>query len=182
MTFNDSSTISTVAQGGVAVTAIAFLQSALLNMIPYFICAIPLIILDCRFGIKAARYRNEKVTFSRAFRRTMSKCADYICWVVIAASIALAFEAKVLEWIILGMVMGNEIISIVGNYLETKGLELSWVNLYRWIFKAGAEKVGATIEAAEAEGIIKEAEDPIGERAHDEEPPHTEKRRDNIER
>ena len=122
MTFDNSSTISTVAQGGVAVTALAFLHTALMNMIPYFICAIPLIVLDCKFGIRAARYRNEKVTFSRAFRRTMSKCADYICWVVIAASIALAFEAKFLEWLILGAVMGNEIISIIGNYFETKGL------------------------------------------------------------
>ncbi|MBQ6577231.1 MAG: phage holin family protein [Bacteroidales bacterium] len=155
MTFDNSSTISTLAQGGVAVTALAFLHTALMNMIPYFICAIPLIVLDCKFGIRAARYRNEKVTFSRAFRRTMSKCADYICWVVIAASIALAFEAKFLEWLILGAVMGNEIISIIGNYFETKGLELSWVNLYRWIFKAGAEKVGASMDTAEAEGIIK---------------------------
>jgi len=155
MTFDSSSTMSTVAQGGVAVTALAFLHSALIKMVPYAICAVPLIILDLIWGLRAARHRNERVTFSRAFRRTMAKAADYTCWIIIAASVGLAFETQVLEWVILGMVMGNEIISIVGNYLETKGLELSWANLYRWVFRAGAEKIGATIDSAEAEGIIK---------------------------
>lgn len=155
MTFNDTSTVSTVAQGGVTVTALAFLHTALMNMIPYIICAVPLVLLDLIWGVRAARFRHERVTFSRAFRRTMAKCADYICWIIIAASIALAFEAKILEWIILGLVMGNELISIIGNYLETKEIEFSWGGFYRWLFKAGAEKVGVTMESAEAEGIIK---------------------------
>ena len=56
--------------------------------------------------------------------------------------------------------MGNEIVSIIGNYFETRGIELSLVALYRWIFKAGAEKVGVAMESAEAEGIIKHSERP----------------------
>ena len=148
--------MSTVAHSGVAVTALAFLHTALTNMVPYFICAIPLIILDCRWGVPAARARKENVTFSHGFRMVMTKCVDYICWVVVASSLALAFEKGWLEWLILGAVMGNEIISIVGNYLFVKkGIELSWVNFYRWVFKAGAEKAGAVMETAEAEGIIK---------------------------
>lgn len=86
----------------------------------------------------------------------MNKTLDYVCWIVIAASISLAFKAKWVEWVILGAVMVNEIASIVGNYFETKGMEISFVALYRWMFKTGAEKVGASIDAAEAEGIIKE--------------------------
>ena len=85
----------------------------------------------------------------------MAKVGDYTCWIIIAASISLAFETKWLEWVILGLVMGNEVVSIIGNYLETKGIEFSWVGFYRWLFKAGAEKVGTTMDAAEAEGIIK---------------------------
>lgn len=156
MTINDSLTTSTVAQGSVAVTAIAFFHAALVRMIPYAICAIPLIALDLLWGIRAARFRNEKVTFSRAFRRTMNKTVDYICWIVIAATISLAFDAKIIEWLILGAVMFNEIVSIIGNYFETNGIELSWAALYRWMFKTGAEKAGMVVDAAEAEGIIKE--------------------------
>ena len=156
----ESSAISTVAQGGVAVTALAFLHTALNNMIPYCICAAPLIALDFVYGIRAARKRHEKVTFSRAFRRTMSKTFDYLAWIIIAASIALAFEKHWLEWAILGMVMGNEIVSIIGNYLETKGLKFSWVGFYRWIIRAGSEKAGMAMEQAEAEEIISQDRDP----------------------
>jgi hypothetical protein len=156
MTTSDTSTVSTVAHSGVAVTAIAFLHAALINMIPYFICAIPLVALDCRWGVPAARIRGEKVTLSRFIRMLMTKCVDYVCWVVVAASLALAFEHGWLEWLVLGLVMGNEIVSIIGNYLLVKkGIELSWEAFYRWVFKAGAEKVGVTMESAEAEGIIK---------------------------
>ena len=152
---SESSTISTVAQGGVAVTALAFLHNALSNMIPYFICAVPLIFLDLVWGVRAARYRKEKVTFSRGFRRTMSKVADYVCWIIIAASVALAFEKKFIEWIILGMVMGNEVISIIGNYLETKGITFSWVGFYRWVMRVISGKAGVAMEEAEAAEIIK---------------------------
>lgn len=156
----ETSAISTVAQGGVAVSALAFFHTALTNMIPYIICAAPLIALDLLWGVRAARFRKEKVTFSRAFRRTMSKTFDYLAWIIIAASIALAFEAKWLEWAILGMVMGNEIVSIIGNYLETKGITFSIVAFYRWVFRAGSEKVGVTLDDAEAAQIIRRPRDP----------------------
>lgn len=153
---SESSAISTLAQGGVAVTALAFLHTALSNMIPYFICALPLVALDLVWGVRAARYRKEKVTFSRAFRRTMSKTFDYIAWIIIAASVALAFETKWLEWVILGMVMGNEIVSIIGNYLETKGITFSWAGFYRWVLRVISGKAGVDMEQAEAEGIIEQ--------------------------
>lgn len=152
---SESSAISTVAQGGVAVTALAFLHNALTNMIPYCICAAPLIILDLIWGVRAARYRKEKITFSRAFRRTMSKVFDYLAWIIIAASIALAFETHWLEWVILGMVMGNELVSIIGNYLETKGITFSWVGFYRWVMRVISGKAGVAMEEAEAAEIIK---------------------------
>ena len=164
MTTSDTSAVSTVAHSGVAVTALAFLHTALITMVPYLICAIPLIILDCRWGVPAARARKEKVTLSRGFRMVMTKCVDYICWVVVASSLALAFEKGWLEWLILGAVMGNEIISIVGNYLFVKkGIELSWSAFYRWAAKTGAEKMGATMDAAEAEGIIRKKEKEEGD-------------------
>lgn len=163
MTFNDTSTMSTVAQGGVAVTAIAFLHTALMRIIPYAIIAVPLLILDLIWGVRAARHRKEQVRFSRAFRRTMAKTFDYVAWLIISASVGLAFEAQWLEWLILGLVMGNEFISIIGNYLETKGIEFSWVGFYRWLFKAGAEKAGVTMDAAEAEGIIRKKEKEEGD-------------------
>lgn len=155
MTQESNSVFNTVATGGVAATALAFLRSMLTNMMPYAIVAVPLIILDLLWGIRAARYREERVTFSRAFRRTMSKTFDYICWIVIASGIALAFEKKWLEFFILGLVIFNELTSIVGNYFETKGIQLSFVAVYRFIFKKAAEKHGIEVTDEEAKEIIK---------------------------
>jgi len=151
----EPSTTSTVVQGGITVTALAFLHSALTRMIPYAIVAIPLILLDLVWGIRAARYRKERVTFSRAFRRTMSKAFDYICWIIIGASVSVVFQTRWLEWVIIGLVMFNEIASVVSNYFETKGVEISLVSLWRLVFRKGAEKVGVAVDKEEVEEIIK---------------------------
>ena len=127
-------------------------------MIPYTIVAVPLIILDLLWGIRAAKYRKERVTFSRAFRSTMSKAMDYLCWIIIAASIAVAFEHQWLEWLILGAVIFNEFTSIVSNYFETKGVQLSFVAIFRWMFKTGAGKVGVEVSDEDAQEIIKPKE------------------------
>ena len=147
--------MSVVVQGGVSATALAFFGDSIVKMIPYLIVCIPLILLDLLWGCKAAQYRGERLRFSKGFRRTFGKMVEYLCWVILASTLSLAFEMKWIEWVVLGVVFLNELASIVANYLETRGIELSLVNLYRWVFKAGAEKVGVSMEAAEAEGIIK---------------------------
>lgn len=157
-----NSVFNTAAQGGVAATALAFFHSTMTNMIPYAIVAVPLIVLDLLWGIRAAKYRKERVTFSRAFRRTMSKTFDYLCWILIASGIALAFDTKWLEYGILGLVIFNEITSIVSNYFETKGIQISFVATYRWLFKKAAEKHGFDVSDEEAADIIKPKRDAKG--------------------
>lgn len=157
---SEPSTVSTVVQGGVSVAAIAFLQLALTRMIPYAICATPLIILDMYWGIRAAKYRKERVTFSKAFRGTVGKVVEYICWIIIATSLALAFEKKWIETVILGGVIVNEIISIIGNYLETKDIKLSSLGLFRWLFKTASCKVGVEVSRDEIEEILTEKPKP----------------------
>ena len=148
-----------IIQGGVASTAIAFLQSAVLRMIPYAAPGLMLVVLDLVFGIRAAKMRGERVRFSTALRRTMTKTFCYLCFIVLASTLALAFNKEWLEWVVLGLVFTNEFTSIIGNYLETKGIELSLVDLYRLIVRKGAEKVGVEIDKEDAEGIIKPKED-----------------------
>lgn len=125
-------------------------------MVPYAVPGAFLIILDLIHGVRAAKYRGERVRLSTAINRTMTKTFSYVCWIILASTLALAFKVDWVEWLVLGLVYANELISIIGNYLETKGMELSLANLYRWAFKKAGEKVGMTVEDAEAEGIIKE--------------------------
>ena len=140
---------------GISATAVAFLQSAVLRMIPYSIPALVIIALDLLYGVRAARHRGERVRFSTACRRTVSKIASYICWLILASTLALSFDKDWIEWFVLALVYGNEFASIVGNYLETKGIEFSFVNLYRWVLKLIAGKAGEAMDTAEAEEIIK---------------------------
>jgi hypothetical protein len=142
-------------ESGIAATVVAFLQSAVLRMIPYSVPALLLIALDLLYGVRSAKFRGEKVRFSTAVRRTVSKIVSYICWLILASTLAISFNKDWLEWFVLGLVYANEFASIVGNYLETKGIEFSMVNLYRWILKVITGKVGEAIDSAEAGEIIK---------------------------
>ena len=145
-----------VAEGGAATVAIAFLQQSATRMIPYALPAIALIILDLVYGVKAARVRGERIRFSTGLKKTVTKTFSYICWIILASTMAISFEHVWLEWAVLGLVFVNELASIIGNYLETKGVKLSLVAFYRWIFKKGAEKAGVEVTDEEAKEILKQ--------------------------
>lgn len=152
----NSETAQTVTTGGVASVAILFLQQSLSRMIPYSLPALALIILDLVYGVKAAKARGERVRFSTGLKKTVSKAFAYICWIIVASSMAVSFEREWIEWVVLGLVFTNEIASIVGNYLETKGVELSLKNLYKWLFRKAGEKTGFEVSQEDADSIIKD--------------------------
>lgn len=143
-----------VMEGSIATTVVVFLQNAVLRMIPYSVPAVFLILLDLYYGCRAAKFRGEKVRLSTAVRRTMTKLFSYVCWIILASTLSLSFQHDWLEWSVLGLVYANELASIIGNYLETKGIEFSFVGFYRWILKVIAGKAGEAMDSAEAEGII----------------------------
>ena len=51
--------------------------------------------------------------------------------------------------------MINEFISIVGNYFETKGVELSFAGVWKLIFKKGAGHYGVDVTDDEMNEVIK---------------------------
>ena len=110
------STESALLQGGTSVVMTAFLYEVIADMLPFLIVAVIVILVDLIFGIRAAQHRKEEVRYSRAFRRTVSKMFEYVCWVTLSSSLAVAFKFPALEWIILGAVILNEIVSIASNW------------------------------------------------------------------
>ena len=126
MTFAESnSTSATVAQGSVSVLAVTFLHDTFTLMFPFIFVAVILIAVDLFFGIAAAHKRNEGVRLSRAIRRTTNKFVEYACWIILAASLAVAFKTPSLNWIFLALVIGNEMISIITNWLFVRGKKVS---------------------------------------------------------
>ena len=99
---------SIVVQTGVTGAAITFFSDTILDMVPYLLAALVLIAVDLYFGIKAAARRSERIRPSRAIRRTVGKCFEYLCWVSLSATLSVAFDIEAIEWVILGVVMGNE--------------------------------------------------------------------------
>jgi len=144
-----------VVEGSVSAALVALLQTAVLRMIPYAIPGLFLLVLDLIYGIRAAQTRGEKVRMSTAIRRSMTKLFSYICWLILATTIAIAFDKTWLEWGTLALVYGNEGLSIIGNYLESKGLSFSIAAVYRWILKLFAGKVGGEMSDDEANEILK---------------------------
>lgn len=129
-----------IMQGSVSATIVAFLQSAVLRMIPYALPSLVLIALDLIYGVKASKYRGERVRMSTAIRRTTTKVFTYLCWMILASTVALSFGMKWLEWVILGAVYLNEIASVVGNYYETKGLKIMWRSILNSIIHVFGNK------------------------------------------
>lgn len=141
-----------IVEGTVSAALVTLLQTAVLRMIPFAMPGLMLIVLDLFFGIRAAKHRGEIVRVSTAIRRSLTKMFEYICWIILATTLAISFDKDFLEWGTLGLVYANEFLSIIGNYLETKGLQLSIVGVYKWLIRLLTGKAGAE---ADPDDILK---------------------------
>lgn len=132
---------SALLQGGTSVVMTAFLAEVIADMLPFLVVAVVVILVDLIFGIRAAQHRQEQVRWSRAFRRTVSKMFEYVCWVTLSSSLAVAFHFPALEWIILGAVLLNEVVSIGANWCDLHGISIKGLNLPKII----GDKVGVDL-------------------------------------
>ena len=133
---------SLIVEGTVSAALVTLLQTAVLRMIPFAIPAVALLFLDLIYGCRAAKSRGEAVRASTAIRRTATKFFGYLCWLILASTLALSFGRDWLEWGTLALVYANELLSVVGNYLESKGIAFSIVGVYKWFIKLVTGKVG----------------------------------------
>lgn len=155
----ENGAVNTVMEGGATIGVVAFFSEAMKQTLPWLVLAVPIIVLDLLYGIRAAKYRGEKVRWSTAIRRTVDKTVGYVMWCAAAVMIAQLFEVAWLDKVILGLVYGNELISVIGNYLETKGVTLSVGALWNLIFRKAGEKVGVEVSKEELEEVIKHKEE-----------------------
>lgn len=85
-----------------------------------------LVLVDLRYGVLAARRRGENIRFSRAWRRTINKMLDYLCWVTVAElmsrTFAVSLGVPVVSISMLFVIYGIEVSSCVNNYFEYKGI------------------------------------------------------------
>ena len=117
----------------------------LIGLLEFFIWAKWLLALaflltmaDLKFGISAAKYRNEIVKRSRAVRRTFDKITNYCLWIILAYTFGQAFGRSfgidLLPLIILLVIYGVELESIYVNYFAAKGRKIK-VNFFKFFGK-----------------------------------------------
>lgn len=152
---NTLNAVNTAVEGGATIGIMAFFSTAMIQTLPWLLLAIPFLLLDLLYGIRAARHRGDKVRMSTAVRRSVDKAVAYIMWVAAAVMLAQLFGVAWLDKAVLALVFGNEFISIIGNYLETKNVELSISEFWKLIFRKGAEKVGVEVSKDDVEGVLK---------------------------
>lgn len=124
---NDTSpVITTAVQGTTTAMLLFYYRQALNNSIIWLIAAAVIIIADLYFGIDAARYRGEKVRFSRAVRRTLNKVCEYLCWIMLAVVLSICYDSDYIKIIILSIVIGNELQSCVVNFFAARGVAIKF--------------------------------------------------------
>ena len=127
MTHAPTDTTSIVVQGGAATLAVAFLRDTLDLAFPFLIVAGVVILVDLYFGVKAASKRGETVRASKAIRRTIGKSVEYLSWVILGATLAIAFEWPPLSKWIIGIAISIELLSIVSNWLSLHGKKITGI-------------------------------------------------------
>ncbi len=131
--------------------AIADLYGHLAN---WLLLGAGLVLLDLRFGIKAARRRGETIRTSRAWRRTINKVVDYLGWVAVAEMMSRTFGVSLGEPVVslgaLFIVFGIEISSCANNYFEYKGLP--WrIDIWK-LLRRKSELIGAAMSDSREAG------------------------------
>lgn len=135
---------------GTTATVFSSFADGMESLAVWLLAAFVLIVVDLRFGVKAALARGEKIRGSRVIRRTVNKMVDYICWIslalVLGGSFGKAFDMPLLVAIVMLVVCCIEISSIFDNYFEYKGMGKHF-NV--WKFFSRLFKVSAIEESIE---------------------------------
>ena len=100
------------------------------HLAPWLFLGLVLVLVDLRFGLLAAKARKEEIRPSRAWRRTLNKAVDYLCWVTLAEMCSRTFgvsmDSPIVGMAMLFIIYGIELNSCVNNYLEYKGIKKKW--------------------------------------------------------
>ena len=145
---DETTTAGTIVGTGVSTTFLLFFEQSFQRMIPYiFICSI-VILIDLIFGIKAAKKRGEDIRVSRAIRRTMGKATEYFCWSVLASTLAVATDIRIIETGLMLLVIGIELISVAQNWYFWKFGKKVKVDALKAAEAVIEAKTGASVKGA----------------------------------
>ena len=111
--------------GAVSATITAFIGDAIIEMIPWMLVTLAVIVCDLVFAIWAAWKMGERVRFSKGCRDTMGKIVVYTAFVLMVCFIDVATGAKwhIERWACLAVCF-IEGCSIFNHLLRPKGISI----------------------------------------------------------
>ncbi len=132
MTMNETNNLFSAAMAALGMVLADFYG----HLAPWLLLGMVLVFVDLRFGVLAARARKEEIRPSRAWRRTLNKMVDYLCWVTLAEvctrTFGVSLGAPIVSMAMLFIIYGIELNSCANNYLEYKGIRKKW-NFFRLV-------------------------------------------------
>lgn len=140
MHVEDSNTVNIITQGGTAAFLSVYLNQAYMEMLPWIVAAVPLILSDLYFGIQKTRYRGEKVSYTKAIGLTIDKAFSYVCWILISTTLSIAFKTDVIKYTIMGVVYLKEVISCFRNYFNAKGYDVNETEMFRLMWRLAVKR------------------------------------------
>lgn len=142
-----------LSSGMIIPTAFAFLQEALIVMVPWMITMFFIVIADLAAGVWKSYKLGIELRFSRGLRETMGKLLVYFAFVCMIACINVAYagEFQFAKWAS-GLVIAIEFGSIIGNILKPHGINIS----ISAIVKAILKKSPLPLTCEDADEIVKE--------------------------
>ena len=139
--------------GIVIPTALAFLQEAVIVMVPWMITLLFVVLADLAAGLWKSYKLGIEIRVSRGLRETMGKLLVYFAFVCMVACINVAYagEFQFAKWAA-GLVIAVEFGSIIGNILKPHGINIS----LSAILKALLQRSPLPLTCEEADSIIQE--------------------------
>jgi hypothetical protein len=135
MKLNEDNLSNNLVQGGTSIVLSAYLQTVYMEMLPWLVAAVPLLIGDLYFGVRVMMRRREKVRLLKAVSMTLDKAFSYVCWVLISTTLSVAFSADTIKYVILAFIYFREVVSCFRNYFNARGYDVDERGLFKLIWR-----------------------------------------------
>lgn len=116
---------SLITQGVTAGFFSQYIHETYIAVLPWLIPAIPLILLVCKYGRMNAKAKREEVTWCKTIKMAVNKIFNYICWIMIACTLSIAFNCPAIAYAIMAVVYGLELMKCILRYVQSHGYKVS---------------------------------------------------------
>ena len=116
---------SLITQGVTAGFFSQYIHETYIAVLPWLIPAIPLILLVCKYGRLNAKAKREEVTWCKTIKMAVNKIFNYICWIMIACTLSIAFDCSAIAYAIMAVVYGLELMKCILRYVQSHGYKVS---------------------------------------------------------